>query len=256
LTYSPYTANGGCKDASTVNVDIAKIAGKGFSSVRIYSTDCNSLENIGGAARKHGIKLILGVWVNESGISAAKPQVDAIVAWGQWDLVELIVVGNEVLFNGWCSASDLAAFISSSAAAFKGAGFSGSITTTEPLSVWEDSNNAAALISVIDVLGANLYAFFNADVTADGAGKFIQAQIDELNGISKGKPVYVLESGWPHAGECNGKACPSPENQAIALKGIHSTVGAVVSFLSYEDEPWKAGGQFNVEKYWGCASVF
>jgi exo-beta-1,3-glucanase (GH17 family) len=239
-----------------VAADMAIIAQKGFSSVRVYSTDCSTLENIGSSARNNGLKLILGVWISSTGISGAQGQVSDIIAWAQWDIVELIVVGNEAVFNGYASAGDLAGFISSSAQAFKGAGYTGAVTTTEPLSVWEDSSSAGAFCSVVDVVGANLYAFFNAAVTADKAGGFIQSQIDILNGVCNGKAVYVLESGWPHAGNCNGAACPSPQNQATALLGIQSTVGAQVVFLSYEDEPWKAPGQFDVEQYWGCANVF
>lgn len=256
LTYSPYTSEGGCKDAGTVAADLAIIAQKGFSSVRVYSTDCSTLENIGKSARDNGLKLILGVWISSSGIGGAQGQVEDIIAWAQWDLVELIVVGNEAVFNGYASASELAGFISSSAGAFKGAGYTGLVTTTEPLSVWEDTSSSSAFCSVVDVVGANLYAFFNAAVTADKAGGFIQDQINILNGICSGKAVYVLESGWPHSGNCNGAACPSPANQATALKGIQSTVGAQVVFLSFEDEPWKEPGQFDVEQFWGCADVF
>ncbi|KIW18720.1 hypothetical protein PV08_03009 [Exophiala spinifera] len=256
LTYSPYTSSGGCKDAGTVASDLAIIAQKGFSSVRIYSTDCSSLENVGTAARNNGLKIILGVWISSTGISGAQGQISDIISWGQFDLVELIVVGNESVFNGYCSASELAGFISSSASSFKAAGYTGLVTTTEPLSVWEDSSSASAFLGAVDVCGANLYAFFNADVTADKAGSFIQSEIDILNGICGDKAVYVLESGWPHAGNCNGAACPSPANQATALKGIQNTVGAQVVFLSFEDEPWKAPGQFDVEQYWGCAGVF
>lgn len=256
MTYSPYTSQGGCKDATTVAADLAIIGKKGFTSVRVYSTDCNTLENIGTAARENGLKLILGVWISSSGIGAAKGQVEDIIAWGQWDLVELIVVGNEAVFNGYTSASELAAFVSSSASSFKSAGYTGLVTLTEPLSVWEDSSAASAFCDIVDVVGANLYAFFNADVSADKAGSFIQSQIDILNNICSGKPVYVLESGWPSAGNCNGAACPGRQEQATALQGIHNTVGAQVVFLSFEDEPWKEPGQFGVEQHWGCADVF
>lgn len=256
MTYSPYTSSGGCKDAGTVASDLAVIAQKGFSSVRIYSTDCSALENVGTAARNNGLKIILGVWISNTGISGAQGQISDIISWGQFDLVELIVVGNEAVFNGYCTASELAGFVSSSASSFKSAGYTGLVTLTEPLSVWQESGAASAFLGAVDVCGANLYAFFNADVTADKAGSFIQSEIDLMNGICGDKAVYVLESGWPHSGNCNGAACPSPENQATALKGIQNTVGAQVVFLSFEDEPWKAPGQFDVEQYWGCADVF
>lgn len=254
MTYSPYTSEGGCKDAGTVAKDLAIIAGKGFSTVRVYSTDCDTLENVGKSARDNGLKLILGVFISSTGINGAKEQVWDIIHWGQWDLVELIVVGNEATFNGYCSASELAAFIKESADFFKKNGYTGPTTTTEPLAEW--TKDGAAFCDVIDVVAANLYAFFNADVTADGAGDFIQRQIKELEGVCPGKDTYVMESGWPHAGNCNGKACPSPENQATALKSIEAVTGSKVIFFSYEDEAWKDAGEFGVEQYWGCASVF
>jgi exo-beta-1,3-glucanase (GH17 family) len=254
MTYSPYTSEGGCKDASTVTADLAVIAGKGFSTVRVYSTDCDTLENVGTAAKKHGLKLILGVFISSTGISGAKEQVWDIIGWAQWELVELIVVGNEAVFNGFCSASDLAGFISESAAFFKKAGYTGPVTTTEPLAEW--LKDGSTFCSVIDVVAANLYAFFNAEVTADKAGDFIQRQIKELESVCPGKDTYVMESGWPNAGKCNGVACPSPENQATAVKSIEEVTGSKVIFFSYEDEAWKEPGEFGVEQYWGCAGVF
>jgi len=254
MTYSPYTSNGGCKDAGTVASDIAQIKSKGFSTIRVYSTDCSTLQNVGSAANDNGLKMILGVFISSTGIEGAKQQVTDIVSWGWWELVELIVVGNEAAFNGYCSASDLAGFISSSKSQFQAAGYSGPVTTTEPLSEWQSSGST--FCEVVDVVAANLYAFFNAQTSADQAGSFIQAEISELEGICSGKETYVMESGWPTAGECNGAACPSPENQATALKGIQNVSGSKVVFFSFEDDAWKQPGQFNVEQHWGCIDAF
>lgn len=254
MTYSPYTANSQCKDQGTVSKDIAAMASKGFTSVRVYSTDCNTLEYVGAACKANGMKVILGVFISETGISGAQPQVDAIAKWAQWDLVELIVVGNEAVFSGRCSAADLAGFIASSKQTFKSAGFKGAVSTTDELSVWQ--SQGSVWCDVVDVVTANLYAFFNPNTAAEDAGSFIQAQIADLSQICPGKQVYVMESGWPSAGECNGNACPSPENQATAIKGIQAAVGAKVVFFSYEDEAWKQPGQFGVEQHWGCGSLF
>ena len=254
MTYSPYTSEGGCKDAGTVAKDLSVIKGKGFSTVRVYSTDCDTLENVGKSARDNGLKLILGVFISSTGIEGAKEQVWNIIHWAEWDLVELIVIGNEATFNGYCSASELAGFISESAGYFKKNGYTGPVTTTEPLAEWK--KDGAALCDVIDVVAANLYAFFNAEVTADKAGDFIQRQIKELEWVCPGKDTYVMETGWPHTGNCNGKACPSKESQATALKSIEDVTGSKVIFFSYEDEAWKEAGEFGVEQYWGCADVF
>lgn len=254
MTYSPYTNAGGCKDAGTIARDVAAMAAKGFTSVRVYSTDCKTLEYVGAAARASNMKIILGVFISESGINGARPQVDAIVRWAQWDLVELIVVGNEAVFSGRCSPAELASFIGESKRAFVAAGYKGAVTTTDELSVWQSSGKHWC--DVIDIVSANLYAFFNPNTRAEEAGTFIQAQINDLSKICPGKDVYVMESGWPSAGKCNGVACPSPQNQAVAIKGISSAVGAKVVFFSYEDEGWKQPGAFGVEQHWGCGQIF
>jgi len=254
ITYSLYTASSSCKDQGTVSSEIAIIASKGFTSVRVYSTDCSTLKFVGQACRDNGLKLILGVYISSTGISGAGQQVTDITTWAQWDIVELIVVGNEAVFNGYASASDLAWFISSVKGTVQAAGYTGPVTTTEPLSTWLSSGTT--FCSSVDVVAANLYAFFNAEATPDQAGTFIQSEITQLEGVCSGLEVYVMESGWPTVGECNGSACPGASEQATAISSIQATTGAKIVFFTYENDFWKEPGQFGVEQYWGCADVF
>lgn len=254
MTYSPYTSSGACKDAGSVSTDIAAIKAKGFTSVRIYSTDCNGLENVGNAAKANGLKIVLGVFISNTGISGAEPQVEAICSWAQWDLVELIVIGNEAVFNGYCSAGDLSGFISSAKGKFKGAGYSGPCTTTEPLDIWQ--SQGSALCGSIDCVGGNVHAFFNPSVSADQAGSFIAGQLGLLGQVCPGKTAYNLETGWPHAGQANGAAIPGPAEQATAIKAIQESAGGKCAFFSFEDDAWKHPGNFGVEQSWGCADQF
>jgi exo-beta-1,3-glucanase (GH17 family) len=254
MTYSPYTAEGGCKEAGAVRSDVSAIKSAGFTAVRLYSTDCSGLQNVGNACKEHGLKLVLGVFIDGKGIDAARPQVTDIISWGQWQMVELIVIGNEALFNKFCDAGALASFIAESKAQFQGAGYSGPCTTTETMNVWQHSGSA--LCSVIDVLGANIHPFFNPEVSPDQAGSFTAGQVELLGEICPGKEVYNLESGWPHAGQANGKATPGPEYQNTAIMSIMDKVGAKTIFFSFEDDMWKQPGAFGVEQSWGCNKIF
>ncbi|GIJ90631.1 hypothetical protein Asppvi_009592 [Aspergillus pseudoviridinutans] len=254
MTYTPYTSSGNCKDKASVLSEVANLKSKGFSHVRLYSVDCNSLEYIGEAARTSGLQMILGVFISSSGVSGAQDQITSISKWAQWDLVSLIVIGNEAIQNGYCDASTLAGFISSAKSAFQQAGYTGKVTTTEPINVWQASGST--LCGVVDIIGANIHPFFNADVSADQAGKFVAQEIQVLEGICPGKDVLNLETGWPHAGEANGKAVPGASEQAIAIKSIAQEVGSKSVFFSYFDDLWKEPGQFGVERYWGCFDTF
>lgn len=254
VTYTPYTSTGQCKTASDVAADMVIVKAAGFSTVRIYATDCNGLQNVGAGCAAVGLKLIIGVFIEASGISAAQEQVSEIVAWGQWSIVELIVIGNEAIFNGYCTPSELASFISSCKSTFAAAGYSGPCTTTEPLNVLQEYTEI--ICEVVDIVGCNIHPFFNAAIDAASAGSFVASQLQIVEGLCPGKKAYNLETGWPrYADECNGAACATPDNQKIAVEAILGAAGDVSVILSFADDLWKDTGAFGCERSWGIIDV-
>ena len=197
-------------------------------------------------AKSSGLKLILGVFISSTGISAAEGQIQEIIEWaaGDWGCIEMIVVGNEAIFNQFAGAKDLAEFICRARAAFKKAGYSGPVTTTEPLSVLRD--NADLLCHILDIAAANIHPFFNTGVDAKGAGDFVARELQLLESICPGLPAYNLETGWPSAGQPNGAAVPGIEEQRIAIEGIQKIAGGKSAFFSFVDDLWKTTGAFGV----------
>jgi exo-beta-1,3-glucanase (GH17 family) len=257
MTYTPYTSSGQCKSAYDVDSDIANIAAKGFTTVRLYATDCSGLVNVGASCKTHGLKIIMGVFIKAAGIADARPQLAEIATWGKagnWDLITMIVVGNEAIFNQYCSAADLAAFILEAKYTWSAAGYSGPVTTTEPVSSLLSS--ASALCSVIDVVAANIQPFFDGSVVAEYAGDFVSSQLSMVAAACPGKTAYNLECGWPNQGSPNGKSIPGPSQQAAAMKDITSKAGDVTVVFSYDNDAWKAAGPFGVEQYFGCSSLY
>jgi exo-beta-1,3-glucanase (GH17 family) len=234
--------------------DIAMIAAKGFSTVRIYSTDCSGLANVGNACAASGLKMILGVFISSTGCSGAAQQITDIVAWGKWSLVELIVIGNEAIFSGYASGSDMVSFISSSKATFQAAGYTGPCTTTEPLNILQENSNV--LCAVMDIVGCNIHPFFNSDVDASSAGSFVASQLVIVDGICAGKTGINLETGWPSSGTCNGVACPGTSEQATAVKGIQDAAGGKSVMFSFVNDMWKDPGSFDCEQSWGVIELF
>lgn len=253
MTYSPYTDGGQCKGAGEVMADIKVIASKGFKVVRVYSSDCDGLQNIGNACKATGLRMIIGIFISNTGISGAQKQVTDIVRWGQWGMVDLVVVGNEAIFQGHTDATSLASFIGSCKSTFQRAGYNGPITTTETLNIWQA--NASKLCGVIDVLGANIHPFFNPDVQPADAGRFVKGQMDILYNLCK-KKVVNLETGWPNGGGNNGKALSGSSAQRTAIQSIVKYVGTDSVFFSFRNDLWKEPGPLGVEQNWGCINVF
>jgi exo-beta-1,3-glucanase (GH17 family) len=235
MTYSPYDNDRQCKDADSVESDIATIASKGFSAVRLYSTDCSGLENVANSAVAHNLKLILGVFIQDSAMTNVDQQVSDIIKWGSagnWGSVEMIVIGNEAIFGGFITASGLATYIGTAKLKFKAAGYSGPCTTTEPLNILQETGSTV-LCAAIDVLGTNIHPFFNGGTVAKDAGTFVASQLSDAAKICPGMTVYNLETGWPHQGSANGDAVPSPENAKIAVAAIAASAGSKSAFLSF-----------------------
>ncbi|KAK3301138.1 exo-beta-1,3-glucanase [Chaetomium fimeti] len=260
MTYTPFaeTADGGCKSAEQVMEDVGKIATAGFTTLRVYSTDCDTLPNVGAAARAHGLRLIVGLFVGQVGCDNGNPsineQIEALKEWKEWDLVDLCVVGNEALFNGFCSVSELTSLIGRTKSELAKVGYNGPFTTTDVVSAWTD-NDVSSICEAIDVVATNAHAYFNSATDPSDAGKFVAGQLSIVEKVC-GKPGYVMETGWPSAGKCNGIACAGEAEQRAAIESIERELGNKVVFFSFRDDAWKQPGDCNCEQHWGCASVW
>lgn len=254
MTFDPYTASGACMTQQEVSQNIGTMASKGFKAVRVYSTDCNTLQYVGSACKQFGMKMIPGVYVDQTGVSAAQSQIDEIASWAQWAQVDVIVVGNEAISYGYATAAEMAGLVSSAKSAFQAAGFTGPVTTSEPINIWQ-MYGVSDLCSSVDLVGANIHPFFNAANTASSAGEFVLSEYKILKNIC-GKDVLNLETGWPTQGQANGLAVPGVSEQQTAIHGIAKTLGAKSVFFSYQNNQWTSPGAFGVEPFWGCVDLF
>lgn len=246
MTYSPYSANGDCKDGPSVAQDIASIASKGFSSIRLYSSDCSGLEHAGSVAKSKGLKLILGIYISERGITDAKAQIHDIIAWADedWAAVEMIVIGNEAIFNEYCSAAELATFITTTKSTFQQAGYHGPITTAEPINILTD--HADLLCPVIDVVAANIHPFFNPTICADQAGDFVAPGAACPGGHLPGHEELQPRNGLAQRRVPERGRRPGPGRTSSGDREHPESRGGKSVFFSFVDDGWKDAGQFGV----------
>ncbi|GAB0138352.1 hypothetical protein EsDP_00006587 [Epichloe bromicola] len=255
ITYTPYNpSNGNCMTASEVDSDIKDIKSRGFSVVRVYSTDCNTLDNVGNACKKYGVDMIVGVFVKASGCDINTPdikeQVDKLAAWNNWDLVRLLVVGNEAIMNGFCSPQQLRTLVTTVKSKCGGK-YHGLVTISETLNIWEREDVKSAICGVVDVTGANIQPYFNSGIAPSAAGLFVKGQLDLLRKICPGNDVINLECGYPWGGNSLGLAVPGLSQQVEAINSIRKLVGNNTVLFDYHDNVWKAGSPCNCEDKYG-----
>ncbi|BCS21222.1 putative cell wall glucanase (Scw11) [Aspergillus puulaauensis] len=259
MTFTLFHDDESCMSKSEVLDKIGALKEKGFSHVRVYDTQCGTLEKVGEACKTHGMKMILGVFTD----GTEKQQVEEIAKWAQWDVVSLIVAENEAITGGSFQPAEVVGMIKKWKSTWEAAGYTGKVTIAEPIDVWLKYGDT--LCPAVDILGANLHPFFNAEFSAAEAGELVGNQIRDLKQVCSGKDVINLETGWPNNGNANGKAIPSRSEQSTAIKALEKAVGDVSVFFSYTDDLWKlkqkgasgsAGNEFNVETHWGCFDQF
>ncbi|KAJ4421610.1 hypothetical protein N0V82_003611 [Gnomoniopsis sp. IMI 355080] len=257
ITYTPYNHDtGDCQTASQVESDLLAISLAGFSTIRLYSTDCDTLPNVGSSAASNGLRVIPGIYVSATGCTIdtedIAEQVAAFKSWEHWDLVEFFAVGNEALANGFCSGSQLASLITAVKSEL-GSLYSGQWTTTDVVSAWQVEEAAAAVCAVVDFPSANVHSYFTSTVSPSDAGEFVKGQLEIVEQMCGGVSGYILESGYPTEGSTIGLNIPSIANQAIAIGSILDTIGDKTVLFSMYDDSWKSPGSYNCEQYWGIA---
>ncbi|SCU92686.1 LAME_0F01046g1_1 [Lachancea meyersii CBS 8951] len=257
LVYSPYNDDNSCKDSSSVYQDLEFIKSKGVSKIRVYGTDCNSLETVTSAAKSLGITINQGLWITSSGVDSIDDSVTALISYGQsngWDLFDVLTIGNEAILSGYCTVSDLINKISSVRSQFENAGFNGQFTTSEPPVTFQNHPELCTSAK-IDFVGINSHAYFDENSSAASAGTFVKGQFELIQQICGTNNVVVTETGYPSDGDQNGGNIPSAENQLTAVQNILNEMGQQVTILSTFDDLWKQPGPYNIENHFGISSI-
>ncbi|KAJ5206137.1 Glycoside hydrolase superfamily [Penicillium cf. griseofulvum] len=254
ISYSPYRADRTCKGEEEVNQDLDKISE--YSFVRIYGTDCDQTRIVTNAARRHNMRVFAGVYDLTDFPGSLGAFGDAVTGPDgkkDWSIFHTIAIGNELVNAGTNSASDVVTAVQKARSVLRAQGYMGPIVTVDTFSVLLDYPE---LCRVSDYCAANCHAFFDATQRPAGAGAYALAQARSISARAGGKRTMITESGWPHAGDANGGAIPSAENQQVAIASLRRSFEHrredLVLFTAFDDL-WKDDNSFtfNAERFWG-----
>lgn len=254
ISYSPYKADRTCKNQEEVNKDLDRVSE--YSFIRIYGTDCDQTRTVTNAARRHNMRVFAGVYdLNDfpGSLDAFGDAVAGPDGKKDWSIFHTIAVGNELVNGGTNSASDVVTAVQKARSVLRAQGYTGPVVTVDTFSVLLDHPE---LCHVSDYCAANCHAFFDATQRPAGAGTYALDQARSISERAGGKRTMITESGWPHAGDANGGAIPSVDNQQAAIASLRKSFDHrredLVLFTAFDDL-WKDDNMytFNAEKFWG-----
>ena len=212
----------------------------GWTSARLYTMIQHGTQNTVIEAIQAAINtkttLLLGLWASagqESFNNEINTLKAAISQYGTafTDLVVGISVGSEDLYrisadgaggNPGTQPDVLVKYIKQTREAIAGTSLAGA--KLGHVDTWQVYVNASnnAVIENLDWIGMDAYPYFQSTF-ANSIGASSDLFFDAYNqtvAASKGKPVWVTETGWPVSGETVNQAVPSADNARIFWEDV------------------------------------
>ncbi len=232
------------------------ILSKRFDCVRTYSVN-QGLDQVPAIAAKHGMKVLLGVWIsrdrdkkcsNDSEIEIAvrltnEPALkDAIMA---------VIVGNEVLLRREQTAEQMTNWIKKVKARVN--------VPVTYADVWEFWLKNPSVAEAVDYMTVHILPYWEDEPKAiDEAIRHLRDILAMMHAKFPGKTLFIGETGWPSAGRTREGAVPSRANQARYIREFVLAVGQEkvdYNVIESFDQPWKRIQEGTVGGHWGIFDV-
>jgi exo-beta-1,3-glucanase (GH17 family) len=220
--------------------------------VRTYSVDYG-LDQIAEIAKRHGIKVLQGLWLSNLP-ERSRWQVATAIALAKRfpDVIAAVIVGNEVLLRGEMAAPDLVRTIREVKS-----------QVSMPVSyadVWEFWLRNRDVASAVDFITIHILPYWeDFPIPARDAAAHVGAIRAQVVAAFPGKDVFVGEFGWPSAGRMREGALPSPVNQARTMHEVLEHAKREnyrVNLIEAYDQPWKRQLEGTVGGHWGLFGAY
>lgn len=212
--------------------------------IRTFScTDDNEL--IPKLAKEYGTKTLVGAWLGDDE-NTNTDEIRSLISLCDSGLVDIAVVGNEVMYRGDFSEAQLLNYIHEVKSELKG-------IPVGYVDSYYEFNTRPKISAACDVILANCYPNWEGchlDYSLLYMKQIYQDALDAANG----KKVIITETGWSSQGSNLGDAHPSYEN---ALKYFSNAQQWAeedeieMFYFSSFDESWKVDSEGDVGAFWG-----
>ena len=228
-----------------MDADLALLATR-FECIRTYSQ--TGLEALPELARKHGLKIMSGAWVNGNNEDTQK-EISALIksANDNPDVISALIVGNETLLRKEVTATQLVKLINQVKSQVK-----------QPVTyadVWEFWLQHPEIAPAVDFLTIHLLPYWEDDPAGIDRAVNHVAEIRQVFGNKFApKDILIGETGWPSEGRQRETALPSRVNEAKFIRGFVSLAeqnGWKYNLIEAFDQPWKRSSEGAVGGYWG-----
>lgn len=196
-------------------------------------------------AHEKGLKTMVGAWISND-LERNEEEINALIGLAQKGLVDIAVVGNEVLMRDELAEAALIRYIKRVKKAIPN-------IPVAYVDAYYQFLNRPHLLEEVDSVLINCYPFWEG-AKIDYALHYIQQMYSLTQKAAGDKEVIITETGWPSQGEKVIDAVPSPENAMqffIQVQHWAKTEEVPLFYFSSFDESWKIRQEGIVGARWG-----
>jgi exo-beta-1,3-glucanase (GH17 family)/cellulose synthase/poly-beta-1,6-N-acetylglucosamine synthase-like glycosyltransferase len=247
VSYAPFASStnadeGGQATAEQIRSDLARLAPL-TRSIRLYSST-GGVELVPGIAQEFGLRVTVGAWIDKHAERNEREIRSAIALAKRHSNVKSVIVGNETIYRGDQTVSELIKKIQRVKRATNVP-----VSTGEIWNVWIEHPE---LVSSVDYIAAHVLPYWEGFSAKQAVDQAILIY-DKLREAYPGKRIVIAEFGWPSAGYNLKDAYPGRLAQAAVLRDFVARArayGIEYNIVEAIDQPWKTfeGG---VGPYWG-----
>ncbi|GAA5795838.1 glycoside hydrolase superfamily [Helicostylum pulchrum] len=246
VTYTARNSDGQCQTAQEIAASVKSMKSKGINNIRTYSQECNQLPAILDAINSSGggMTVLAAVWIDGTGNDDQEmATLKSVLNSKDTGAINGILVGNEVIFKGQMSSSQLAKKIKTVKSFSKGI----KVGTAEM-----DTTYPPDLMAASDIAAVNIHPYFS-QVDVKDALSNLNDRYNNFKKLAHGvSEVFIAETGWPTEGASFGDAVPSVKNTQIFAAAL-TTSHLPYYFFEWQDSSWKAAG---IESHFGLLNTF
>ena len=184
---------------------------------------------------------VAGAWM-DSRRRESQAELNCLINLAKTGVVDLAVVGSEVLTWNGLSASQIIDYINQ----FKAAVPDVPVTTAVKYEALIQTQNHQ-VIAACDIVYVNFYSFWSGYHIDQALSALIQ-EFGDIVALSGDRPVWISETGWPSNGSCaNGAAVPNAANQERYLREVlewTTTQNIVLSWFDAFEALYKDGAEY------------
>lgn len=216
--------------------------------LRTYGLD-QGMDAIPELARSLGLRLRMGVWIGPDRQANRREITRAVALAREYpDVIDMVILGNEVLLRGDLPVGELATLLAELRAEL-----AIPVTYADVWAFWQ--RHAKQLLPHTDLVTVHILPYWEDDpVGVSRAVDYVHERYAEMQRLFSPLPVWVGETGWPAWGRARGPALPGVQEQRYFVHGLLTRQGVTpIDFNLIEsfDQPWKRVQEGAMGGAWG-----